>query len=237
MAEPVDLRDEKFIPTKAAPDSTATNEATGDHHAVVQANTINGGVEQHHHEHQHLHATSGPVEPELVSGGPTPDEVAAAGEFFVERHGIDEAEWRLERRQVVLLSGNGNGWYIAALRLLDKRSPNGIAHLNPPRSLKEERNRNLKSGVGYVWHARQPFAEFDFTEVCGAVKKAGGWLVVLVQHPAEVPSASTGGSSRAPACGGRPRQRWCTGCRTDSDRRRSPWLTWSGSAAPGACSN
>jgi hypothetical protein len=185
MAEPADPRDGRFVPTKAAPENSTANEASGDGQSVVQAGTIEGDV----HQHSHLHARSGPAEPDLVSGGPTPDELAAAGEFFVERSGFDEAEWRLERRQPVLLGGNGNGWYIAALRLLDKRSPSGIAHLNPPRYLNQERAKDLKADFGYVWHARQPFDEVEFNDVSEAVRKAGGLLVVLVQHPAEVPHA------------------------------------------------
>jgi hypothetical protein len=109
-ADRVDPRDEKFIPTKAvAENTTTTNEATGEQRSVVQAGTVNGGVEQHHHDHQHPHAPAGPAEPDLVSGRPTPEELAAAGDFFVERPGIGEAERRLRRHGVVLVDGDGTG--------------------------------------------------------------------------------------------------------------------------------
>lgn len=190
MAEPVDPRDEKFIPTKpVAENTTTTNEATGEQRSVVQAGTVNGGVEQHHHDHQHLHAPAGPAEPDLVSGRPTPEELAAAGDFFVERPGIGEAQRRLRRHGVVLVDGDGTGWFIAAVRLLQEVGATSVAQLNPPRYLNQERARSLKRGYGYVWPARQSFDEFQFNDVRAAVKEAGGWLVVLVHHPREVPPA------------------------------------------------
>ena len=184
MADEADPRDAKFIPTKVpAEAATGTNEATGDNHGIIQANTIEGDV------HQHLHAPAGPAEPDLVSGGPTPDELAAAGDFFVWRGGFDEAGRRLERHGVVLLEGNGTGWFIAAVRLLLGVGVNGIAQLNPPRHLNDERAKGLRAGVGYVWQARQSFEEFQFNDVRGAIKKVGGRLVVLVHRPKEVPDA------------------------------------------------
>jgi hypothetical protein len=182
MADEADPRDAKFIPTKSVPDTTSTaNEATGNHHTVVQTGNVGGGV--------HLYASAGPAEPDLVSGGPTPDELAAAGEFFVPRGGFEEAEWRLKRFGAVLLEGNGTGWFIAAVRLLQQVGAKAVAQLNPPRHLNDERAKALKAEVGYVWSARQSFEEFQFDDIRRAVEKAGGWLVVLVHHSKEVPHA------------------------------------------------
>ncbi|MEV6604443.1 hypothetical protein [Kutzneria sp. NPDC051319] len=180
MDEQSDPLDAKFIPTNAVPETTTSNQAS-DVQNSVQASKIEGGV--------HLHAVAGPVE-DLVSGGPTPRELAAAGEFFVPRGGrFEEARQRLARDRVVLLGGNGNGWYIAAIHLLRQHSRTDIKGVNPPRHLNRERARHLKAGFGYVWQVREPLDEFQFEAVRNAVRDAGGYLVVLVHHQDEMPDA------------------------------------------------
>jgi len=145
---------------------------------LIQAQKVLGGI--------HVYADA--ASPDLVSGGPTPDELATARDFFVVRGGLDDAAWRLNRAGAVLLAGNGTGWYIAALRLLLEISPNGVAHVNPPRQLTAQWAYNLGGGTGYVWHARQAFEESSFNDVCNAVVNAGSKLVVLVHRPTEVPA-------------------------------------------------
>jgi hypothetical protein len=167
----------EFIPVDTGPEPTTT--VTTDVNHGVQAQTINGGVTM----------SLWPTEPELVACTPTRGDRRAAGDLYVPREGMDRARRDLRDERVALLAGRGNGWEIAALRLLETELAVKTVHLNPIRRLDSVRADELPRRGGYVWAARRRFDELAFRQAVDAVVAAEGYLVLLIEQPDEVPNA------------------------------------------------
>lgn len=115
---------------------------------------------------------------------------------FVAPGGFLDAQRALRADGVVVLLRPGSGRTFTARRLLDDRGADAIVDLNPDRAMSEVAQDELHEGEGYVWDVRGPgdvaFTNREFRHLLATVRTARSWLVLLVDHRSQVPSAADG---------------------------------------------
>lgn len=167
-----------------------TTNSTGRDMNGVQAGSISGGVTQQNHVHY-----SAPPQPELFVRRATEAELDEVWNQFVQPAEYDNAREILGTHHAVVLCGAGTGRTFAGRRLLVDRHATAVVDLNRDRELGSIQTADLQHGEGYLWDASgsgdHPFTGREFQHAAHAMRTAGCWLVVVLDHRGQVPAEAS----------------------------------------------